>query len=255
MTAETVSIVARPDASSEEFSLLATLRRGAMSPEKFAEVVRRVRDAYAAIHEDTKVDALLREDAPRIVEKGVGDDMPCQLPELSPKADFALLDSLRECVFVVESVAHLQGKERLLLPMADRARAILAHYGDPHSVEWMPPPAHYDDWSCFHGDGKRHGYQHAAPYGTFHVNPAHLKNGAPNGYTVQFTNEKGAVRDLAGLWTDVGSARSPIEACKIARDFWSQKVAPAQMKRGGAATAEVGEAGEAAKAITVKRGR
>jgi len=37
----------------------------------------------------------------------------------------ALMESLAECVFVVETVAHLQGKERSLLPMADRARELL----------------------------------------------------------------------------------------------------------------------------------
>lgn len=35
-----------------------------------------------------------------------------------------LLATMKELAFVVESVAHLQGKERELLPFAERARAL-----------------------------------------------------------------------------------------------------------------------------------
>jgi hypothetical protein len=35
-----------------------------------------------------------------------------------------LLASLKELAFIVETVAHLQGRERELLPAADRARAL-----------------------------------------------------------------------------------------------------------------------------------
>jgi hypothetical protein len=41
-----------------------------------------------------------------------------------------LAKSLGECAFVVETVAHLQGKERELLPISERARALLVHVKD-----------------------------------------------------------------------------------------------------------------------------
>lgn len=48
-----------------------------------------------------------------------------QLAALTAQRD-ALAAALAECAFVVvETVAHLQGHERELLPMADRARALL----------------------------------------------------------------------------------------------------------------------------------
>ncbi len=37
-----------------------------------------------------------------------------------------LLEALKELAFIVETVAHLQGRERELLPTADRARAAIA---------------------------------------------------------------------------------------------------------------------------------
>lgn len=37
-----------------------------------------------------------------------------------------LLDSLKELAFIVETVAHLQHRERELLPAAEKARAIIA---------------------------------------------------------------------------------------------------------------------------------
>jgi hypothetical protein len=38
----------------------------------------------------------------------------------------AMAKSLAELAFIVESVAHLQGHERELLPVAERARALIA---------------------------------------------------------------------------------------------------------------------------------
>lgn len=37
----------------------------------------------------------------------------------------AILNSLNELAFIVETVAHLQGKEATLLPAADRARELI----------------------------------------------------------------------------------------------------------------------------------
>lgn len=34
-------------------------------------------------------------------------------------------DNIKRCIFIVESMAHLQGKERDLLPIVDAARAEL----------------------------------------------------------------------------------------------------------------------------------
>ena len=36
----------------------------------------------------------------------------------------AAADSLKECAFALECVAHLQGKEKLFLPIAERARKL-----------------------------------------------------------------------------------------------------------------------------------
>lgn len=41
----------------------------------------------------------------------------------------AVLASMRELAFIVETVAHLQGKERDLLPTAERARLLIAKLG------------------------------------------------------------------------------------------------------------------------------
>lgn len=43
-------------------------------------------------------------------------ELACAAPEL--------LSCMKELAFIVESVAHLQGKEKDLLPFADRARAL-----------------------------------------------------------------------------------------------------------------------------------
>lgn len=40
-----------------------------------------------------------------------------------------LVASLKELAFVVETVAHLQGKEGALLPMADKARELIDRAG------------------------------------------------------------------------------------------------------------------------------
>lgn len=38
-----------------------------------------------------------------------------------------MFDSLKELAFLVETMAHLQGRERELLPAAEKARALIAH--------------------------------------------------------------------------------------------------------------------------------
>jgi hypothetical protein len=49
-------------------------------------------------------------------------EIPMQLAYAAPE----LLGALKELAFTVETIAHLQGLERDLLPMADKARAAIA---------------------------------------------------------------------------------------------------------------------------------
>lgn len=46
---------------------------------------------------------------------------PVEMPTLTE-----LLATMAELAFIVETVAHLQGKERQLLPSAEKARALIA---------------------------------------------------------------------------------------------------------------------------------
>lgn len=47
--------------------------------------------------------------------------------ELPPPVALAdVLASMRELAFIVETVAHMQGKEKELLPSAERARVLIA---------------------------------------------------------------------------------------------------------------------------------
>jgi hypothetical protein len=48
------------------------------------------------------------------------------LPEGGAVELSTVISSLRELAFIVETVAHLQGKEAALLPAADNARALIA---------------------------------------------------------------------------------------------------------------------------------
>lgn len=55
-----------------------------------------------------------------------------ELLDGTPAANVDIKDviaSLKELAFIVETVAHLQGKEAALLPAADHARALVAKLG------------------------------------------------------------------------------------------------------------------------------
>jgi hypothetical protein len=56
-----------------------------------------------------------------------------EIVNLKPKDDAVDLDdviaNMKELAFIVETVAHLQGKEDTLLPVANRARQLIAKLG------------------------------------------------------------------------------------------------------------------------------
>lgn len=250
MNAETVSIIS-PAGSGPEGILHATIRRGELSEAAFNRLVHDLCEAFGP-----NASAYGRIDAPGHVTMG-NPEWKLLVPQPRPRADYDIVNSLKECVFVVESVAHLQGRERELLPISDRARGVLAKYGDAHSLpEWPEPPASQTEWSMYHGDGVRHGYTFTEGYGTFHITPASTKYGAPNGYLVQFTNEFGAIPGL-GLWTDVAAGvRSPVEACAKAKAFFAERIAPAKKPfghdaAGADAVTKIGEVAEAAPSVAM----
>lgn len=248
MHADSVSIIS-PAGSDHEGIVHATIRRGELSINAFERLIHDMCEAFGP-----NASAYRREDAP--VRVGLErSDLKLLVPLPRPRADFDIMNSLKECVFVVESVAHLQGRERELLPVADKARAVLAKYGDAHSVpDWPEPPASQTEWSMYHGDGVRHGYTFTAAYGTFHITPTATKYGAPNGYLVQFTNEAGAVSEFSGLWSEVArGVRSPVEACARARTFFSERIAPYKKPFGHAQPADDLEAATGIESQPAKR--
>ena len=46
-----------------------------------------------------------------------------------------LVDLLKQMTFIVESVAHLQGKERMLLPLCEKARAAIERIETKEAVQ------------------------------------------------------------------------------------------------------------------------
>lgn len=64
---------------------------------------------------------------------------------MSPKHK-AMIKALQECAFAVESVAHLQGREKLLLPFADAARDAIAEVRALAQAAGKPKPATAGGW-------------------------------------------------------------------------------------------------------------
>ena len=58
---------------------------------------------------------------------GAFDDWPGKVPKAPTLED--VLANMKAMAFIVETVAHLQGKERELLPTADQARELIAKLG------------------------------------------------------------------------------------------------------------------------------
>jgi hypothetical protein len=58
------------------------------------------------------------------IEGEMAEVIAAPAPKIPALSD--VLASLKELAFIVETVAHLQGKERELLPAADNARALIA---------------------------------------------------------------------------------------------------------------------------------
>lgn len=60
-------------------------------------------------------------------------------PDTVPTVD-AILGDMRAAAFALESAAHLQGRERDFLPLADALRGHIAALS-PRSITITPPPA------------------------------------------------------------------------------------------------------------------